>query len=184
MSLLPLIKNLIHLLITISNVPSFINKKELQSIAYHYYFNADISKLSTIDKIPESRLRKISSRINKCLKLRNKVNIKFLGVQSKLKEEHIDCIRNIVAENKDNPITREIGSTNLLKKSPDLNSASLTTIGRKLKNNLEMIYKRLAKVNSKLANQESKLKMAQSALIIQALLKEEIEIIFLGECSI
>ena len=96
----------------------------------------------------------------------------------------MDCIRNIVAENRDNPITREIVRTNLLKKSPDLNSVSLTTIGRKLKNNLEMIYKRLTKVNSKLVNQESKLKMARSALIIQALLKEEIEIIFLDECSI
>ena len=184
MSLLPLIKNLIHLLRTISNVPSFINKKELQSIAYHYYFNADISKLSTIHKIPESRLRKISSRINKCLKQRNKVNINVFGKQSKLKEEYMDCIRNIVAENKDNPITREIVRTNLLKKSPDLNSVSLITIGRKLKNNLEMIYKRLTKVSSKLLNQESKLKMARSALIIQALLKDEIEIIFLEKCSI
>ena len=79
----------------------------------------------------------------------------------------MDYLRNIVTENKDNPIAREIVRTNLLKKSPDLNSVSLTTIGRKLKNNLEMIYKRLTKVNSKLANQESKLKMAQSALIIQ-----------------
>ena len=74
--------------------------------------------------------------------------------------------------------------TNLLMKSLELGSISLQSIGRKIKQDLEMIYKRVTILNSKSGSSESNLKTIRSALVIKTLIDQNIEVIFLSECSI
>ena len=150
----------------------------------HLYLGMPISEVSRKYNIDIKVVRLYIKKFKQSLKLRKRANIKYLGKNKKLKEEHKETLKELINNQVNCILTLDDMRAELLKRHPEISSVSTTTLSRWLKQELGMSYKKMSRINHKALNQEDACRMIKCAALIKKLLEKSIECIFVDEFSI
>ena len=118
------------------------------------------------------------------MKLRRRANIRFLGKHKIIKEEHKRYAYQLITSQTIWPLTLTELKSKLVNKYPCLTSIAKSTLSRLLKNDLRMSYTKMSKVNRKVLKAENILQIAKCASLINRLIANNVEVIFIDEFSV
>ena len=110
--------------------------------------------------------------------------MRFLGKHKILKEEHKKYAYKLITNKTSWPLTLTELKSKLVSKYPWLVSIAKSTLSRWLKNDLWMSYVKMSKVNPKVLKAENILQIARCASLIDKLIINNVEIIFIDEFSV
>lgn len=129
-------------------------------------------------------LNSILTRFRKCLKAKRKANIKFLGKHRVLKSNHVEFLSHLLEGPVKQPITLTEMKEHLRKEFSELDHIAKSTIARCLKRNLRMSHKKLSVAAPRLFRSEDVSKIIMCSCVIQQLVENGIDVIFVDEFSV
>ena len=116
---------------------------------------------------------------------RKKSNIaKRNSKRKKLQREHIELIRKFVSNQTYNSIKRSTVRTHLYDRHPGTPEVTLSTLGRCMKQDWGLSYKKLSKIHVSGVSHENVRRYFESAIIQCRLSSQGVELIFLDEFSV
>ena len=147
---------------------AFVRKSPIESIQRKYL-------LST------KSVKNIISNFKKNIRMIKIENRRTLNKQSKLKDRHIEYIKQFWDHNTGRYYTLSTIKLNLLKEFPDLGNIWLSTISKWLKAKLNMSFKKWNKINFKMQHPENIQLILESMMFQIYLEKKDYKIIFVDE---
>ena len=96
----------------------------------HLYLGIPLSEVSRKYNIDIKVVRLYIKKFKQSLKLRKRANIKYLGKNKKLKEEHKETLKELINNQVNCILTLDDMRTELLKRHPEISSVSTTTLSR------------------------------------------------------
>ena len=158
--------------------------EETEVILLRFYAGRSVPEIADKLQVAEIKVKDFWKNFSRNLKIRRKSNQKYLNKKKRLDRRHHAFIEEYLNKNLLSVFTLQDLRSVLISEFPVLSNLSKPTIGKSLRTQHEMSYRKLSRAVPKTLTEDSHRKMMETAAIMSHLEHQMIEVIFIDEFTV